>query len=108
MTGCLAAEVGADRGSNERRVAPSHRGSLGSQNNAGKRGLASMGGLSWTAQVTGVDLGGRGDLRRRKIHHKPTLGRGITTMATTTESASCVRRTVLGESQPATTGMTTT
>ncbi|KAK8971882.1 hypothetical protein V6N11_061719, partial [Hibiscus sabdariffa] len=39
---------------------------LGSRNNASKRGLASTAGLDWMAQVTGVGLGGRGDLRRRQ------------------------------------------
>ncbi|KAK8688726.1 hypothetical protein V6N13_087470 [Hibiscus sabdariffa] len=51
-----AAEVGADRRSNERRVAPSYRGGLDSRH-AGKRDLASMADLGWTAQVTGMSLG---------------------------------------------------
>ncbi|KAK8596677.1 hypothetical protein V6N13_001283 [Hibiscus sabdariffa] len=48
-------------------AAPSHWGSLGSRNNVGKRGVASTAGLDWTAQVTGVSLRDRGDLRRRQL-----------------------------------------
>ncbi|KAK8702725.1 hypothetical protein V6N13_021066 [Hibiscus sabdariffa] len=58
MGGCLAAEVGADRRNNERRVAPSHRGGLGSRH-ADKRVLASTADLNWTAQITGMGLGVR-------------------------------------------------
>ncbi|KAK9027973.1 hypothetical protein V6N11_067789 [Hibiscus sabdariffa] len=56
MGGCLAAEVGADRRSNMRRVNPSYRGGLGSRH-AAKRDLASTADLGRMAQVTRVGLG---------------------------------------------------
>ncbi|KAK8696147.1 hypothetical protein V6N13_001284 [Hibiscus sabdariffa] len=61
----LGCRGGSRSGEQRASTAPSHRGSLGSQNNVGKLGVTSTAGLGWTAQVTGVSLRDRGDLRRR-------------------------------------------
>ncbi|KAK8638437.1 hypothetical protein V6N13_136862 [Hibiscus sabdariffa] len=111
MGGCLAAEVGADRGSNKRRVAPIYWGSLGSRN-AGKRGLTLTAGLDWMAQVTRVDLGVRaiygGDSRGRQLHHKPMIQRKASATTMPTRGAPGAERAVLAESQSTTTDMAAT
>ncbi|KAK8534721.1 hypothetical protein V6N13_081149 [Hibiscus sabdariffa] len=65
MNGCLATEVVTDRGRNERRLLSVIGAEFGLAKQRRKRGVESMAGLGWTAQVTGVSLRDREDLRWR-------------------------------------------